>query len=124
MSEQITHKSRENSTLWLIKLVTGIFIIFFLAMHLIANHIIPPDGLFDYDDVVKYYDILIIPIIEAAFLICVVAHALIGLRSIFLDLNPSIKVQKIIDVLLILLGSGSIIYGIWLLIIIAQRNVI
>ena len=67
---------------------------------------------------------IFIPIIEAAFLICVVAHSLIGMRSIFLDLNLSGKVQKLIDIVMILLGSFSIIYGIWLVIIIAQRNVI
>jgi succinate dehydrogenase/fumarate reductase cytochrome b subunit len=59
---------------------------------------------------------------EAAFLICVVTHALIGLRGIIIDLNPSPKTLNGITWLLTGLGAVSIIYGIWLLMAIVAQG--
>jgi succinate dehydrogenase hydrophobic anchor subunit len=50
----------------------------------------------------------------------VISHSLVGLRSIVLDLNPSDRLLKIIDVLFWLAGIGFSIYGAWLAITIAQ----
>jgi succinate dehydrogenase hydrophobic anchor subunit len=58
---------------------------------------------------------------EIAFLILVISHALVGLRSILLDLNPSDLVLKGVDTLFVLVGSGSIAYGIWLVVTVAQK---
>ena len=75
-----------------------------------------------YADVVAYYQNPIIPIMEAAFLICVVSHCLIGLRSIIIDLHPSQKVLTNITWLLTALGAVSIVYGIWLLFAIVAQG--
>jgi succinate dehydrogenase hydrophobic anchor subunit len=58
---------------------------------------------------------------EVIFLAFVVSHALVGLRSILLDLNPSDRLLKVVDVLFWLAGSGFIVYGIWLVIEIASH---
>ena len=51
----------------------------------------------------------------------VVTHSLIGLRGIVLDLNPSLKLVKFLDIFLVVLGSAAILYGIWLMqVIVAQ----
>jgi succinate dehydrogenase hydrophobic anchor subunit len=59
---------------------------------------------------------------EIAFLIFVVVHALIGLRSVLLDLHPSNKVLRLMNYGLGLLGVVSIAYGIWLVAVIAGRG--
>lgn len=121
----LTHsqpKSGEGAWLWLIKLVAGCLIILVITLHMIANHLVAPGGLLSYADVVKYYSHPIIPIIEAIFLILVVGHSLLGLRSIILDLNPAPKIMRFINVLLLAAGSFAVIYGIWLLIVIAGRS--
>lgn len=107
--------SRENTWLWLIKIVTGVLIIVILIIHFIVNHFIGENALLTYADIVAYYSNPIIPIMEVAFLVLVVSHSLIGLRSILLDLNPSEGVLRVVDWLFTLVGVVSIIYGIWLI---------
>jgi succinate dehydrogenase hydrophobic anchor subunit len=93
-----------------------------LAIHLVVNHLIVEGGLLSYADVVRYYQIAIIPIMEIAFLIFVVVHALIGLRSVLLDMHPSNQVLRVMNYGLGMLGVVSIIYGTWLVIVIAGRG--
>ena len=84
-------KPREGAWLWLYKIVAGLFIVVLLGVHFIVNHLVAPEGLLSYNDVVRYYTNPIVPVMEIAFLIFVISHALVGLRSILLDLNPSDK---------------------------------
>ena len=64
-----------------------------------------------------------IPVLmEITFLILVVSHSLLGLRSILLDLNPSERLLKLIDGVMVLAGAGAVIYGAWLIILIAGRG--
>src|SRR6266545_4516991 len=115
-------KPRENVWLWLYKIVTGGLIIILLGVHLIVNHLVAPEGLLTYADVVRYYTVPIVPVMEVAFLIFVVSHALVGLRSIILDLNPPDRILRVIDVVLIAAGTVCTGYGAWLIWIIVQRG--
>lgn len=108
-------KSREGTWLWLLKIITGLLIIIILFIHLIVNHFIGEKALLTFADVVKYYQNPIIPIMEGAFLIFVVSHSLIGLRSIILDLKPSDAALKVVDVVFTLAGIGFVVYGLWLI---------
>lgn len=114
-------KPREGGWLWIIKMVGGLMIVGLIILHMIVNHLVAPGGLLSYQDVLDYYNNPIIPILEIAFLIFVVSHALIGLRSILLDLNPSDKVLRIINWSFLLLGCGVTAYGTWLAIFIASK---
>ena len=118
----VTPRSGEGAGLWFLKILTGFLVILVLIIHLIVNHLIVEGGLLTYNDVVRYYQIAIIPIMEIAFLIFVVVHALIGLRSVLLDLHPSNKALRLMNYVLGLLGIGSIVYGIWLVVVIAGRG--
>jgi len=111
----------ENTWLWLVKIIAGLGIIVLLTIHFIVNHLIAPEGLLSYGDILRYYSNPIIPIMEAGFLILVVIHSLLGLRSIVLDLNPSAKAMRLINPLLVILGSAAIIYGLWLLLLLVKR---
>jgi succinate dehydrogenase / fumarate reductase membrane anchor subunit len=108
-------KSGENVWLWLLKVLSGLGIVIVLLIHLIVNHLTAPEGLLTHADVVAYYMNPLIVIMEAVFLILVVSHSLIGLRSVILDLNPSRGVLRLVNVSLFIVGIISTVYGIWLL---------
>jgi len=113
-------KNRENFWLWFAKIAAGFLIIFLLGIHLIVNHLIVPGGLLSYRQVLEYYQIPFIPIMEVFFLITVFTHSFIGVRSIILDLNPSKRVLSIVDVALVSVGFIFIVYGTWLVIVVYQ----
>ena len=118
----VAPRSGEGAGLWFLKILTGFLVLVVLIIHLIVNHLMVEGGLLTYADVVRYYQNPIIPIMEIAFLIFVVTHALIGLRSVLLDLQPSNKVLRLINYGLVVLGVGSIAYGIWLVLVIVNRG--
>jgi succinate dehydrogenase hydrophobic anchor subunit len=117
-------KSGEGSGLWLIKILTGLLLIIILAVHFTVNHMLGSmAGLMTYEEVVIYYaKNLIIPLMEILFVIFVVSHALLGLRSILLDMHPTRKTLNVINWLFTIVGIVSIVYGIWLVIVIVQRG--
>lgn len=108
---------------WLLQAGLGIALVIFLAIHLIVNHWVAPQGLLTYADVVHYYDVAGIAWMESLFLIVVTGHCLLGLQSIVLDLNLRPEITRIITRLLLLAGVITIIYGIWLIRIIVSLRV-
>jgi succinate dehydrogenase hydrophobic anchor subunit len=115
-------KSREGTFLWLYKIIAGGFIVIILAIHFIVNHFLgPKDGLLTYEAVLAYYKNPIVPIMEILFVILAVSHSLIGVRSILLDTNPTEKILKISDWIMIGIGGIAIIYGTWLVLILVMR---
>ena len=125
MSEAVQNKSMpksgENSWLWLIKIVTGPLLVVLLLIHLIVNHFIGQKGLLTYADIIAYYKNPLIPIMEICFLATVVAHSLIGLRGIILDLKPTQSILKAIDWVLVVGGILAVSYGTWLVVVIANK---
>ncbi len=115
-------KPREGAWLWLFKIVAGLMIVVLLGVHFVVNHLVAPTGLLTYADVIRYYTIPFIPVMEIIFLVFVISHALVGLRSILLDLNPTDGVLRAADILFILIGTGFSIYGIWLVWAIVQQG--
>ncbi len=114
-------KNNEGAWLWLLKIVAGLLVIVVLGIHFVVNHAVAPGGLLSYADVIRYYKSPIIPLMEAAFLVIVITHSLLGLRSILLDLNPAPMLRRILDAALLVIGSSGIVYGIWLIIILVNR---
>ena len=118
-----TPKPNEGIWLWLIKMVTALLIILFLLLHFIINHLTGTagGGLLTFNEILQLYTSPGYLLLEAVFLTTVVSHGLIGLRGIFLDLNPTRKVMRIIDPLLLIFGIGFVVYGIWLLFAVAAQ---
>ena len=116
-------KSGENSWLWLLKLVTGPFILIVIIIHFVVNHAISASGLLQYSDIVAYYQVWIVPIMEILFLALVVSHSLLGLRSIVLDLHPSRTLLRAINWAFLLFGIVSFVYGTWLILTIVSRGI-
>lgn len=107
--------SGENVWLWLLKTGSGVLILVVLGIHIVVNHFVAPGGLLTFDDVVAYYQNPLIPIMEGFFLLFVVAHSLLGVRSILLDLDIAPAAMRWISGFLIVAGVGAIGYGAWLL---------
>jgi len=120
MDKTLSPKRLEGSGRWLIKVIAGLFIVIFLGIHFVINHLVAPGGLLTYADVVAYYQHPAIVVMEIGFLVIVITHAFLGLRSILLDLNPSAVILRAANILLFLVGLVAIIYGAWLAITIAN----
>jgi succinate dehydrogenase / fumarate reductase membrane anchor subunit len=118
-----TPKSGENTWLWLLKLVTGPFILIIILVHFVINHAVSATGLLQYSDVVAYYRVWVVPIMEIIFLGLVVSHSLLGLRSIVLDLHPSRSLLNVINWLFLIVGIVSFVYGTWLILVIVSRGI-
>jgi len=116
-------KPDEAAGLWLVKVLLGVLIIIILTIHLIVNHFIGEGALLTWQDVVDYFANPWIVFMEITFLVVVVSHSLIGMRSIILDLNPSRGTMKIVDWVLSIIGVVSTVYGIWLALKIASFSV-
>ncbi len=122
MRESLSPKRLEGSGRWLLKIFTGLLIVIFLGIHFVVNHLVAPGGLLTYADVVAYFQNPIIVVMEISFLVLVVVHSFLGLRSILLDLNPSPTVLRMANFVLLVIGAAAIIYGIWLALTIAGRG--
>jgi succinate dehydrogenase hydrophobic anchor subunit len=115
MMAPIAPKPRENVWLWLAKLVTGALVFTLIIVHIIVNHLVSSNGLLSYADVVAYLSNPWIALMESCFVVIVVAHALLGLRSVLLDLNPNQIIMRVIDWGFGLVGVAASVYGIWLI---------
>jgi succinate dehydrogenase hydrophobic anchor subunit len=108
-------KPGETTWLWLFKIVTGVLVVVFLGIHFIVQHLVNPDGLLTFQQVVQWVSNPWVALMEGTFLVLAVFHALLGVRSVLLDLQPSQGIIRVIDVTFSIVGVLAIIYGIWLL---------
>lgn len=122
LNEKSVPKTGENVWIWLLKIVTGVLVIALLFTHLVMNHLVAPEGLLTYQEVVAYLSNPWVAVMEMSFLVIVVSHALIGTRSIILDLNPSRGVLRLVDGLFTLAGVASVVYGVWLIQVIISQG--
>ncbi len=104
----------EGGLLWLTKQVTGVMVFALIIIHLIVNHLVAETGLLSYTEVVRYLANPWIAFMESTFLIIVICHSLLGLRSVLLDFNPSHKLMKSVDSILVIIALVASAYGIWL----------
>jgi succinate dehydrogenase hydrophobic anchor subunit len=115
-------KSGEGTWLWLAKVFSGALVAVILFIHLVVNHLVAPNGLLSYVEILKYYQNPIIPVMEILFVCLAVPHALFGLRGIILDLKPTRAILHGINWLFSIVGAVAIIYGIWLILTIASKG--
>lgn len=115
-------RTGETVWLWLIKLLTGPLLIILLCIHLIINHLVVEGGLLTYQDVIEYFSNPWVVAMEISFLVVVIIHSMLGLRSIFLDMNPSRSLLKAMNWVLGIAGVAATGYGIWLALVIASRG--
>jgi succinate dehydrogenase hydrophobic anchor subunit len=106
--------------MWLWQAASGALLVILLAVHMISNHFVVEEGLRDYAQVVAYMSNPFIFILETVFLTVVVAHALMGVRAIVLDLGISAAVDRRLKRALTALGAGMLVYSTWVMWMIAR----
>jgi len=108
---------------WIATTLTGIGLLILLTVHMVANHFVVASvgGLRSYRQILEYIANPAIFTIEAIFLLFVTVHAMLGLRGVLLDLDPSPRVQRWIDAGLVALGLLTLAYGYFLIGTLASR---
>lgn len=102
---------RTASRLWLIQVITGVLLIVLLGLHLVANHT-GSDGILSHREAVRRLQDPVIATLELAFLVVVVLHAVLGVRSVLLDHVPerwlpaARTAVNVLGVLAVLYGAG------------------
>ncbi len=108
---------------WRWTVVTGAALLVLLFVHMVAQHFVVNEvgGLRSYQQVLEYIGNPLIFTIECFFLVTVTAHALMGLRSVLLDMGFGARARRRIDVGLWLLGVVTVAYGFFLVGTLASR---
>lgn len=100
--------------MWIWQAITGGLLLVLLGVHMVTQHFIAPEGLRYYEDVVAYLSHPGIFALETAMLIVVVSHALMGVRSILLDLSISERTDTWLKRGLTALGILLVAYGVFM----------
>lgn len=103
---------------------TGMALVVLATMHIVAQHFIvhQTGGLRTYSEVLTYIANPVIFVLEAAFLLMVTIHAILGIRGILHDRDLSARAQRRLDGVLWTVGTLSVGYGMTLLIVLAARS--
>jgi succinate dehydrogenase / fumarate reductase membrane anchor subunit len=99
---------------WMWQAVTGVGLLLLLGLHFVANHFIVKGGLRDFADVVAYLRNPVILVLEGLFLICVTAHAMLGVRGILFDFGLGDRTERLLSQALAVVGVLTVGYGLWL----------
>ncbi len=99
--------------LWLGQAVTGGLLLVFLAVHLVAQHVLAPEGLRDHAAVLDYLRQPIALAAELGLLASVIAHACLGMRSSLVDVLGTSGVRRASGVIAAI-GIAAFAYGVWL----------
>ncbi len=107
----------ENSRsrwLWMAQAASGLALVLLLGLHWLAQHYLASEGLRSFVDVAAYLKQPLALILEICFLIVVSGHALLGVRSMLLDLDLRPQLRRSLDIFLWFVGIFTVLYGIQL----------
>jgi len=107
---------------WLAQVVSGALLLALLTVHMIAQHFVVEGGLRTYDQVIAWIRNPVVFAVEALLLVCVTWHGIAGIHAVLLDLGLRGRVERIAARVLLDLGVVTILYGLWLLYMLAFRG--
>ena len=109
--------------MWWWTVGTGTALLVLVTVHMIANHFVVAEvgGLRTYHQVIEYLGHPVILVTESLFLTVVTIHAMLGLRSVLLDVDMGPRARRRVDIGLWVLGSVTVVYGLGLLLTLASR---
>ncbi|HSL11819.1 MAG TPA: hypothetical protein VLA82_10950 [Actinomycetota bacterium] len=118
-----TPRAASTARDWKLVTFTGVGLLGLLLVHMIGHHFVVGEvgGLRNYDQVLDYIAHPVIFTIESFFLLFVTVHAMLGVRSVLLDLDPAPAWRRAIDVGAVVLGLGTLAYGYFLIGTLASR---
>ena len=107
---------------WVLQVVTGAALLVLVVVHLVAQHFVAdaPGGLRDHASVLEYLGNPVMVVVESLFMLAVTWHAMLGLRSILLDLGLSATGRRRAAVGLTALGVVTLAYGFWMIAVLAS----
>ena len=114
-------RERASSWSWILQAITGVLVIILISVHMIFQHFVAAGGLRTYADVIAYIRTPFFLGWETLFLIVVTWHALLGVRAIALDFGLKRSIERAFNWVLIVIGAGTVIYGLWLTFTIISR---
>jgi len=110
------------SRLWLIQALTGVFLIAFLGIHLVAQHFVAPGGLRDYEAVVAYLREPLALAAELGLLFSVIVHACVGMRSAIVDVVSDATRLRMASVAITTVGTLVAVYALWVTVSVIAGN--
>ena len=118
------YRRGRSSRVWHWTAGTGMALVLLATMHIVAQHFVvhQKGGLRTYAEVLSYIGNPVIFVLEAAFLVAVTIHAMLGVRGVLGDLDLSPGARRRIDRGLWVLGTMTVAYGMALLITLAVRS--
>jgi succinate dehydrogenase hydrophobic anchor subunit len=108
--------------LWLVQALTGAFLLIFLGVHLVAQHLFAPGGLRDYAAVIAYLREPIALVAEMGLLVSVIVHACAGLRASLVEVVPNAAHLRVASVVIAVAGALAGAYAIWLTLTVLGRG--
>lgn len=121
--KSLTHPADRTARTWRWTAGSGLALVLLATAHVIAQHftVNEPGGLRTYHEVVEYVANPVMFVIESCFLFAVTIHGLLGVRSILLDFDLSVRTRHHLDIGLWVLGTVTVCYGLVLLSVLASR---
>jgi succinate dehydrogenase hydrophobic anchor subunit len=118
------YRRGRSSRVWHWTAGTGMALAVLATMHIVAQHFIVHQrgGLRTYAEVLSYISNPVIFVLEAAFLVAVTIHAMLGVRGVLYDRDPSVKTRRRIDRGLWIVGTSTVAYGMALLVTLVVRG--
>ena len=115
MSSNVLERSRGGMWPWLGQRVTAVLVIVTIMVHLVLTHYIAI-GELSFENIGERLAGGAVLVNDIVLLVAVVYHALNGLRMVVLDWGLTRSGgRRVFDVVLWLVGSLAIVYGIWAL---------
>ncbi len=123
MADHTRQGDTARSRSWRWTAFTGLGLLVLVTIHMVAHHFVVEEigGLRTYRQVLEYIATPVIFVIEGAFLVVVTVHAMLGLRSVLLDLCISPRWRRALDRGLVALGIATVAYGFVLIGVLASR---
>ena len=107
---------------WTAQVISGMLLLVLLTVHMVAQHFLVQGGLRGYAQVVAWIRNPVVFATEALLLVAVTWHAIAGVHAVMLDFGLRGRTERIVARILGDLMVVTILYGLWLLYMIAFRG--
>jgi succinate dehydrogenase hydrophobic anchor subunit len=118
------YRRGRSARLWHWTAGSGMALVLLATMHIVAQHFVvhQKGGLRTYGEVLSYISNPVIFVLEAAFLVAVTIHGMLGIRGVLHDRDLSPQGARRLDTALRVIGTLTVVYGMALLITLALRG--
>jgi succinate dehydrogenase hydrophobic anchor subunit len=107
---------------WLAQVSSGMLLLVLLTVHMVAQHFVVEGGLRTYDQVIAWLRNPLVFTVEALLLVCVTWHGIAGVHAVLLDLGLRGRAERIVARILGDVAVATVLYGLWLLSMVASRG--